>query len=119
MRAQVFPAIFLVAPPESLENFTELSFEGEKPPGIRRVDRCKVFFLNNTIYVGVSTPEGPKIIFREGLSDYKMIGKTHNAITESGKIVAVQKDTNCGCGTTLRGWSPFGNTLSSTKDPDA
>lgn len=119
MRAQIFPAIFLVAPPDSLEHFTDLSFDGEKPPGIRRVDRCKVFFMNNTVYVGVSTPEGPQIVFREQLSDYKLLENQHKALTTSGKIVVVKKDNNCGCGTTLKGWSPFGNALSSIKDPDA
>lgn len=119
IRTQIFPAIVLIAEPETLQKFQNLRFDKEKPAGTRRVDRSKVFFLNDTIYVGVSTPEGPQLVFREGLEKYEKVGDQHNALTLSGKIIAVRKDDNCGCGTTLKGWSPFGNSLSSIKDPDA
>jgi hypothetical protein len=40
------------------------------------------------------------------------------AVMKTGKTLAFKKDTNCGCGSSLRGWNPY-RTLSSMKDPSA
>lgn len=117
-KVDVFPAIILLAPPDSLPGYTDLIFTEEKPEGTRRVDRCRVAILNNKLYVAVDTPEGPQLVFREDIADYKKLDGQHNAITTSGKLIAFKKDTNCGCGSRLRSWNPFGAYLSSTEDPD-
>lgn len=118
-KVDVFPAIFLVSPPDSLENYKDLSFETEKPPQTRRLDRCRVAIVNSIIYVVQDSPEGPRIIFREKVADHFRDGSMYHALTVSGKICAFTKDHNCGCGSRLRSWSPFGATLSSQEDPDA
>lgn len=120
-KVDVFPAMVLIAPPGSLEDYTELSFKDVKPPQTRRVDRCRVAIVNATVHIAVDSPEGPKLVFREKVLDYAKTDETntHHTITESGKIMAFTKDVNCGCGSRLRSWNPFGNYLSATGDPDA
>jgi len=118
-KVDIFPAIIIVAPPDSFSDFSELLFSAEKPQDTRRVDRCRVSIHDSKLYVVVDTPEGFQVIFREKVLDYKKLDMQHNAITETGKIVAFRKDDNCGCGSRLRSWSPFGNYLSSVEDPDA
>jgi hypothetical protein len=116
-KLDLFPAVILVAPPESLSDYTKLIFFQDKPKETRRVDRCRVSILNSTIYVVVDTPEGFSIIFKEKLADYSKSDAQHNAITVSGKILAFRKDENCGCGSRLRSWSPFGKQVTSNNDP--
>jgi len=118
-KVDVFPAIVLVSPPGSFEDFVNLLFSEEKPPGTRRVDRCRVSIIGGKIFVVIDTPEGFQVIFREMVTDYASLDLQHNVLTETGKIVAFRKDSNCGCGSRLRSWSPFGDYLSSVEDPDA
>ena len=118
-KIDVFPAIILLAPADSLPSYTDLVFGEEKPEGTRRVDRCRVAIVNNKLHVAVDTPEGPQLVFREDVADYKKLENQHNAYTTSGKIIAFKKDINCGCGSRLRSWNPFGAYLSSSEDPDA
>lgn len=118
-KVDVFPAIFLVAEADSLENYQDLAFTGDKPANTRRLDRCRVAIVNGTMFVVIDSPEGAKVVFREKVADYFRGGDTYHALTVSGKICAFTKDTNCGCGSRLRSWSPFGATLSSMEDPDA
>lgn len=120
-KVDVFPAILLIAPADSLDHYGELRMTGERPQGTRRVDRSRVAIVNGRMYVAIDAPEGPTLVFREDIAEYSKSedGKTHHAITASGKIVAFGKDHNCGCGSRLRSWNPFGNYLSATGDPDA
>lgn len=118
-KVDIFPAIFLVAEADSLENYADLGFTANKPSNTRRLDRCRVAIVNSVVFVVVDSPEGHKVVFREKVTDYLRDGGTYHALTVSGKICAFTKDDNCGCGSRLRSWSPFGATLSSMEDPDA
>lgn len=120
-KIDVFPAILYLAEPDSLQNYTELQMTGERPKGTRKVDRSRIAILDNTIFVAVDAPEGPKLVFKERLADYEKDenGTTYHALTVSGKILAFDKDHNCGCGSRLRSWNPFGGILNSTSDPEA
>jgi hypothetical protein len=114
----VFPAVFMIADADSLQNYTDFLFFEDKPSSTRRVDRCRVTIFNKKIYVVVDTPEGFQVIFREDVADYTKLEKQHNVITTSGKIIAFRKDDNCGCGSKLRSWSPFKAQVTSSEDPD-
>ena len=118
-KVDVFPAVFLVAEADSLQNYIDLGFTADKPKNTRRVDRCRVAIVDGTLFVVVDSPEGFKIIFREKLAATENDKTVYHALTVSGKICAWTKDSNCGCGSRLRSWSPFGATLSSMEDPDA
>jgi hypothetical protein len=113
----VFPAIIKLAPPGSLENITDMNILGDVPPGTRKLDRCRVVIINETMSIAVDSPEGPKLVFRERVTEVVHEGKTTYALTESGKITVFTKDDNCGCGSRLRGWNPYGNVVMSTENP--
>lgn len=114
----VFPAIIKLAPPGSLEDFSTLEIVGAAPQGTRRLDRCRVVVVNRVLMVAQDTPEGTKVVFREKIQDMRHDGKVSHILTESGKIVAVIKDHNCGCGSRLRSWNPYGSVVMSSQDPE-
>jgi hypothetical protein len=123
-RVDLFPAIIFLAEPGSFDSSAAFSFTGPKPQRTRKVDRARVAIFNEALYIVVDSPEGPKIIFRERITDYTTgttgpasNPRTHHATTESGKLAVFGKDLNCGCGSRLRSWSPFGATAYSTSDP--
>lgn len=120
-KLDVFPAIIYLAEPDSLQNYTDLQMTGERPKATRKVDRSRVSVLDGLLLVAVDAPEGPKLVFRERLAAYEKDanGTTHHALTVSGKILAFDKDINCGCGSRLRSWNPFSYVLTSQSDPEA
>jgi hypothetical protein len=112
VKADVFPAVIALAEPGSLENYMELTPKGAAPKGTRRLDRCRVVVFNDMLMVAIDSPEGAKLVFREACHSYiKDDQKIHRVITESGKIVSFRKDDNCGCGSRLRTWNPYGHIL--------
>lgn len=114
----VFPAVVKLAPPGSLSDITMLKTTGDAPQGTRKLDRCRVAIVNDTILIAVDSPEGPKLVFREKVVEMINEKGLDRVKTESGKMLAFVKDTNCGCGSRLRSWNPFGNVVSSTEDPN-
>jgi hypothetical protein len=106
--ADVFPAIAWIAPPNSVK-LDELSTSGPSPSGTRKVDRIRVVLLGNNILIAQDSPEGPKLVFREGFTTRQTDGPMTRIKTDTGKIIAFTKDHNCGCGSRLRTWNPYGN----------
>jgi hypothetical protein len=119
-KVDIFPAIVFVAPPGLFENILDLDPTAGKPHGVRKVDRSRVVILDGKILVVVDSPEGPRLVFREAITEYikNDSANSYHAVTESGKVLAFTKDRNCGCGSRLRSWSPFGNYLSASGDGD-
>ena len=120
-KTDTFPAIMYLTDMDSVENYTDLHMTGDRPKNTRKVDRARIAVLNNVLYVAVDAPEGPKLVFREELAAYEKDknGTSHHGLTVSGKVLVWDKDHNCGCGSRLRSWNPFGNTLTSTADPES
>jgi len=116
-RVDVFPALLRLAPSDSLSDITTLNIRGEAPEGTRFLDRCRVVILRDQIMVALDSPTGPQLVFREKVVETRHVDKTSYAKTESGKILAFTKDENCGCGSRLRSWNPYGNIISSSEDP--
>ena len=113
----VFPAVVKLAPPGSLSDITMLKTAGDAPQGTRKLDRCRVVVLQNTLLIAEDSPEGPRIVFREEVDLMVQDKKLTNILTISGKIIAFMKDDNCGCGSRLRSWNPYGSFISSGEDP--
>jgi hypothetical protein len=91
--------------------------------GSRLVDSVRVILTDVTIMIAADSENGPILIFREkyikeSLSPEKP--KPNRGVTrlktETGKVIIMEKDANCGCGSRLRGWNPY-NTAYSTNDP--
>lgn len=116
-RVDVFPALLRLAPPDSLSDITTLNIKGDAPSGSRFLDRCRVVILDDKVMVALDSPEGPKLVFREAVVETRHVEKISYVKTESGKILAFTKDENCGCGSRLRSWNPYGNVMGSTQDP--
>jgi hypothetical protein len=114
----VFPAIIRLAPAGSLSDITELNIIGDVPQGTRRVDTARAVLLGDMLLIAVDSPEGTQVVFRERVTQTESDGKVHYALTESGKILAIVKDNNCGCGTRLRSWNPYGSYIPSSQDPE-
>lgn len=116
--ADVFPAIAWIAPPNSVA-LPNLLTSGPSPEGTRKVDRVRVVLLGNDILIAQDSPEGPKLVFKEGFTVRQVEGRTNRVKTDTGKIIAFTKDENCGCGSRLRTWNPYGQNSSvfSTADP--
>jgi hypothetical protein len=111
----VFPAVLKLAPPDSLSDYTTLDFTTKPPDGTRRLDRCRIVVVQETIMIAVDSPEGPELVFREAITDLSSEGDLFHVRTESAKILAFKKDRNCGCGSRLRSWQPYKH-LSSNED---
>jgi hypothetical protein len=115
----VFPALIKLAPPGSLSDFTSLQTTGDVPQGTRRVDRSRAVVINNVLVIAQDSPEGPLVVFKEAVEEMTHEGKTTHVLTVSGKIIAITKDDNCGCGSRLRGWNPMGSAIvTSSEDPN-
>lgn len=123
----LFPARILVIPPgedgapyEHPRGNDELTVTSAVPHG-RRVDAVRVIVTDEMILIAGDSPTGPVLIFRERydkatLDLQKLRKKISRLTTVQGKIVLLQKDENCGCGSRLRTWNPYG-TVNSSKDP--
>ena len=116
--ADIFPAVAWIAPPNSVA-VSDLATSGPSPEGTRKIDRVRVVLLGNNILIAQDSPEGPKLVFREGFTARLVNGKTTTIKTDTGKVIAFTKDENCGCGSRLRTWNPYGQNSSvfSTSDP--
>jgi hypothetical protein len=113
----VFPAHLAVVASGIFEDVYDLK---SNPPTEEAFYRAttRVVVTDEAIIVAQDSPNGAQIIFQERYqtllpaadkkSDFRVI-------TESGKMLAFQKDTNCGCGSRLRSWNPY-RTISSMKD---
>ncbi len=116
--ADVFPAVAWIAPPNTVA-VSDFATSGPSPEGTRKIDRVRVVLLGNNILIAQDSPEGPKLVFREGFTARLVNGKTTTIKTDTGKTIAFTKDDNCGCGSRLRTWNPYGQNSSvfSTSDP--
>jgi hypothetical protein len=116
----VFPAHFQLTPAGHLEDVNVLNAHPPtKDPDIYYLATTRVVLSETTVTVAQDAPTGPMIVFQEKYSREDLIGpegekKTYRLTTESGKMLAFQKDTNCGCGSRLRGWNPY-KTLTSQR----
>jgi hypothetical protein len=118
IKHDVFPAFVGVAPPGTYQTVQELT-SAPISEGATQVWKARVVVTDESVMVAVDGPEGPMIVFSEGISEFhKSNVKTEDSyvLTTSGKMLAYKKDENCGCGSRLRSWNPYRHVYSS-KDP--
>ncbi len=90
----------------------------EPTPGAKYLEVTRVILTDELILVAKDSHQGPQIVFQER---YETVDVSTNpredtrVVTKSGKMLVFKKDTNCGCGSRLRGWNPY-KTLNSIKD---
>ena len=104
---------------EEYENISVMT----RVQGSRLVDAVRVILTDVTIMIAADSDKGPILIFREKYVKESLLPekpKPNRGVTrlktETGKVIIMEKDANCGCGSRLRGWNPY-NTAYSTNDP--
>jgi hypothetical protein len=133
VRADVFPAVITLAPPDSPQRATN---QGRPPEDHRRLDKCRVVVTLDQVLIFQDASGGPQLIFSERLASYTAPPPTRSltirsqgqfreatATTDSGKTLSFARQGGCGCGSRLRSFDPFSATYStqaplqaSTKD---
>lgn len=114
----IFPAHFVVTPANHLEDILTLyPNPQQRDKKIFYVGTTRVVVTDEVVSVACDSPEGPQIIFQE---KYESIiqpspddpKNVYRITLSSGKMIAFAKDTNCGCGSRLRGWNPYKTLIS-------
>jgi len=115
----LFPSHFSVAPVGVYEDILNLN---AKPINHSK----KVFYVSKTrivlwsnqesdfITVASDSPNGPQIIFQQKYVEMTKNQEIYRILTLDGKMLAFEKDSNCGCGSRLRSWNPY-RTIQSIK----
>ena len=109
----IFPARVRVVPEKkiSADEFSTATVT-TRIGGSRMVDAVRIVLTNDTVMIAADSSQGPMLIFREKYStenlklDRSKDG-TSRLTTDSGKMIIFQRDSNCGCGSRLRGWNPY------------
>lgn len=108
----------LVAVPAGFTDDVNTLQSYDPTPGAKYLEVTRVILTDQAIIVAKDSNDGPQIVFQER---YETVDISDNpkddtkVVTVSGKMLAFKKDTNCGCGSRLRGWNPY-KTLNSIKD---
>lgn len=89
----------------------------------RAVDKVRVVLTEELVLIAADADAGPVLIFRERYDKSSLIWPKKQAeqkriISESGKLLVIEHDANCGCGSRLRAWNPY-RTVMSERDPEA
>lgn len=119
VKQDTFPAIAAISPPNGLPS-TEINPTGGQP-NTYQVHSARVIVTHDRVIIATDSASGPQTVFSEQIdptSHYKNPDKrgTSYVTTLSGKGVAFQKDSSCGCGSRLRSWSPY-RYMQSSEDP--
>jgi hypothetical protein len=108
----LFPAHLIAVPADFTDDIGSLK-SYPPTPGSSYVGTTRVVITEEAIFVAIDSIDGPKIVFQEKYDEF-LNDKEYRVLTISGKMVVFKKDTNCGCGSRLRGWNPY-KTITSTK----
>jgi hypothetical protein len=117
IKLDVFPAHLAVVPADFTEDVTALN-SAPATEGAHYLATTRVIVTDEMIVVAQDSPNGAQIIFREKYDEFfpaEDIKMDSRVVTKSGKMLAFKKDTNCGCGSRLRGWNAY-KTINSIKD---
>lgn len=124
IHADIFPAFVSITPADIDIELSELR---SAPPsrGSFQVAIARVVITRDRVIVARDAGNGPEVVFSEPI-DTTTYFKSQTPATQdsyvqtvSGKKIAFRKDSACGCGSRLRSWNPYGNTMHSTADPTA
>jgi hypothetical protein len=119
VKVDLFPSHFSVTPSGVYGDIVDLTAQP-----IKRSD--KVFYVSKTrvvlwsneendfITVASDSPSGPQVIFQQKYVEMTEKDGVYRLLTLDGKMIAFEKDSNCGCGSRLRSWNPY-RTIQSIK----
>jgi hypothetical protein len=83
-----------------------------RPPGSDfdklPTDRARVIITDRDFYVFMDSSSGPECVLSGVLFDATGDNRTGYTVTlEDDTVYSVSRSTNCGCGSRLRGFTPF------------
>lgn len=109
----IFPAVVIItasnAYPDTDPSTVGIN-AGYAPAGSTAAPKARVIASNGFIIIGVDGPNGPITYFKEEYIQLtKDDSKIYRFITKSNRIIVVQKDRACGCGSRLKNWFPGGS----------
>jgi hypothetical protein len=113
----IFPAHLAVVSADFTDDVTSLT-SAPATEGAHYIATTRVVVTDELIVVAQDSPDGAQIIFREKYTEFlpPMHKKgDYRVVTETGKMLAFKKDTNCGCGSRLRSWNAY-KTITSMRD---
>lgn len=121
--ADIFPAHFCGTQSKRYSSVHELNAITTGKNDVAYLQTTRVVVTETHVTVAQDSPDGAQVVFHEPYTELyapedrkdKVTG-TYRIVTTSGKFLAFQKDTSCGCGSRLRSWNPY-KTLSSMNDP--
>lgn len=70
-------------------------------------EEYRVIVTDSHFYVIDDTINGPDAIVRVGLVEFAKTGKKEYTVTSDTDTFYIERATNCGCGSRLRGIHPF------------
>lgn len=70
-------------------------------------EEYRVIVTDNYLYILDDTIDGPQAVVKEPLMDFSGSNKEGYAVTTVNDVFRVERATNCGCGSRLRGVQPF------------
>jgi hypothetical protein len=114
----LFPAHFAVMPENVLTKVQDLSSH-PITEGAYGMTKARVIVSERRVWIALDSNEGPQVVFSEEYDEFhKSNVREYDSyiITKGGRMVAYKYDANCGCGSRLRGWSPYRHVYSE-KDP--
>jgi hypothetical protein len=119
VKVDLFPSHFSVAPSGEYENVSELAAQPVKrSENVFYVSKTRVVLWSNEendfITVASDSPNGPQVVFQQKYLELTENDGIYRLLTPEGKMIAFEKDSNCGCGSRLRSWNPY-RTLQSIK----
>jgi hypothetical protein len=118
----LFPAKVLVVPTIVAEtlDYSTIDYNGSTPQA-RRVTRTRIVITDEVVMIAADANAGPTLIFKERYDESSLLleknrSKPMRVRTRTGKVLVFMKDENCGCGSMLRAWNPYG-VMYSDRDP--
>jgi hypothetical protein len=107
--ADIFPANVHITPSDTYPGvaLADVGWKRESAlPGSQFCNLARVIASNGVLYIGVDSGTGPVPFLREEfIIQEKDESKITRFVTVTNKIIIVNRDTSCGCGSRLKNWS--------------
>ena len=107
--ADMFPVALSIYSPEYYLKFEKpYTSIGIADPTATQYSNCRVIVHNNRIIVGADTARGAQEVFKDDISEMHIQKPYTYIITAHGFLVVFAKSKDCGCGSRLKAWNPYG-----------
>ncbi len=113
----IFPATIVLLPADNAMAASALSPASPVSDGVN-LNTIRLVVMGGQVLLAQDSPSGPQVVFSEAV-DMDSLHKDSSGgylTTVSGRKLAWNKDSSCGCGSRLRSWRPYKH-VGSTSTP--